>query len=208
MDTQSSLVLASWSGHQVTVASLRNCVFTIESNATGHSNFLKRLTVQAQFTGPPSPNLVLTSVSSTWLFFFFTRQFGFCPQMTTGPREGCGNCGTYCQAVSGTQSRGQACGLPQGRGAYLWTPPAFKRSGRKRGHGDPQRPLGSQPVGRQRQPWGARALPSWGRGRLGVTTAVKKNKIMAFAARQMDLESVIPGEVSQKEERYSLTCGI
>lgn len=46
-------------------------------------------------------------------------------------------------------------------------------------------------------------------GRLGATTAVKKNKIMAFAATRMDLESVIPGEVSQTEkERYSLTCGI
>ena len=120
--------------------------------------------------------------------------------MTTGPREGCGNCGTYCKAVSGTQSRGQACGLPQGRGAYLWTPPAFKRSGRGRGHGDPQRPLGGRPVGKDSPGGPGPSLPG-AEGRLGVTTAVKKNKIMAFAARQMDLESVIPGEVSQTEER-------
>jgi len=45
--------------------------------------------------------------------------------------------------------------------------------------------------------------------RLGVTTAISKNEITAFAAIRMDPESVIPREVSQTEkERYSLTCGI
>nr|CAI9707981.1 unnamed protein product [Rangifer tarandus platyrhynchus] len=33
------------------------------------------------------------------------RQFGFCPQLTSGPREGCGNCGTYCKAGSWDRER-------------------------------------------------------------------------------------------------------
>ena len=42
-------------------------------------------------------------------------------------------------------------------------------------------------------------------------SAIKKNKIMSFAATWMDLEIVILSEVSQKEkDKYmvSLTCGI
>ena len=43
-------------------------------------------------------------------------------------------------------------------------------------------------------------------------SAIKKNEIMPFAATCMDLESVIPREVSQTEkEKYhmtSLMCGI
>ena len=42
-------------------------------------------------------------------------------------------------------------------------------------------------------------------------SAVKKNKIMSFAATWMDLEIIILSEVSQRKISYytiSLTCGI
>ena len=42
-------------------------------------------------------------------------------------------------------------------------------------------------------------------------SAIKKNKIMPFAARWMDIEIVIPSEVSQTQKdkhHISLTCGI
>ena len=43
-------------------------------------------------------------------------------------------------------------------------------------------------------------------------SAIKKNEIMPFAVTRMDLEIVIPGEVSQTEkDKYhmiSLICGI
>ena len=42
-------------------------------------------------------------------------------------------------------------------------------------------------------------------------SAIKKNEIMPFAAIWMDLEMIIPSEVSQtKKDKYhvSLTCGI
>ena len=45
---------------------------------------------------------------------------------------------------------------------------------------------------------------------MGYISAIKKNKIMPFAATRMDLEVFILSEVSQKEEKYmiSLICGI
>ena len=46
----------------------------------------------------------------------------------------------------------------------------------------------------------------------GILLSHKKNKIMSFVATWMELESLIVGEVSQKEkEKYhmiSLICGI
>ena len=41
-------------------------------------------------------------------------------------------------------------------------------------------------------------------------SAIEKNEVMPFAATWMDLEIVIPSEVSQKEKDkcISLTCGI
>ena len=45
---------------------------------------------------------------------------------------------------------------------------------------------------------------------MGYISAIKKNKIMPFAATRMDLEVFILSEVSQKEEKYmiSLICRI
>ena len=46
---------------------------------------------------------------------------------------------------------------------------------------------------------------------MGYYSAIKKKEIMSSAATWMDLEIVILSEVSQKEEKYSMTfitCGI
>ena len=109
--------------------------------------------------------------------------------------------------MGSTQSTGQACGLHPRKGHLsldslrgldeeegMGTPRGFWAAGQR---ADKDSPGGPGP-----------SLPGAER-RLGVTTAVNKNEIMAFAATRMDPQSVIPREVSQTtKERYSLTCGI